>query len=235
MRDAPDLQTMLTRLRRPLRLTWAGLIAERLVQAFWPLWTVIAAASGALMLGLQDMLPVEVVWFAFIATGAAFVAFLVVGIWRFSWPKRFEAVARLDATMKGRPLAALADNQAIGAGDSASETLWKAHLGRMADRAKDAEPVEPDLRLSNRDPFGLRYVALLGLVVALLFGSVAQVASGSQLGPTAAASTSTGGDSRSSGHSREARSAGASQGGCAAPRAAGWRARRSVGRRIGGR
>ncbi|MEL7204554.1 MAG: TIGR02302 family protein [Pseudomonadota bacterium] len=192
MRDAPDLQTMLTRLRRPLRLTWAGLIAERLVQAFWPLWTVIAAASGALMLGLQDMLPVEVVWIAFIATGAAFVAFSVVGIWRFSWPKRFEAVARLDATMKGRPLAALADNQAIGAGDSASETLWKAHLGRMADRAKDAEPVEPDLRLSNRDPFGLRYVALLGLVVALLFGSVAQVASVSQLGPTAAAPTSTG-------------------------------------------
>ncbi|MEM7598043.1 MAG: TIGR02302 family protein [Pseudomonadota bacterium] len=192
MRNAPNLQTMLTRLKRPLRLTWAGLIAERLVQAFWPLWSVVAAASGALMLGLQDMLPVEAVWIAFVATGVALVAFLVLGVWRFRWPNRDEAVERLDATMKGRPLAALADNQAIGTGDHASEQLWTAHLNRMVDRAKFAEPVQPNLRLSDRDPFGLRYVALLGLVVALLFGSVSQVASVSQLGPTAAAPTASG-------------------------------------------
>ncbi|MEM6589694.1 MAG: TIGR02302 family protein [Pseudomonadota bacterium] len=192
MRNAPDLQTMLTRLRRPLRLTWAGLIAERLVRAFWPLWSVVAAASAALMLGLQDILPVEAVWFALIATGAALVGFLILGIWRFRWPKRQEAVDRLDASLKGRPLAALGDNQAIGTGDEASERLWTAHLGRMAERARDAKPVDPDLRLSGRDPFGLRYIALLGLVVALLFGSVAQVSSVAQIGPAAAAQANTG-------------------------------------------
>ncbi|MEO0750199.1 MAG: TIGR02302 family protein [Pseudomonadota bacterium] len=183
---------MLTRLRRPLRLTWAGLIAERLVQAFWPLWSVMAAASAALMLGLQDLLPLEAVWISFIATGAALLGFLVLGFWRFHWPNRQQAVARLDATLKGRPLAALGDSQAIGTGDEASEQLWQAHLGRMADRAKYAEPVEPNLRLSDRDPFGLRYVALLGLVVALLFGSVSQVSSVAQLGPATSAQTTTG-------------------------------------------
>ncbi|MEM7732858.1 MAG: TIGR02302 family protein [Pseudomonadota bacterium] len=192
MPNAPDLQTMLTRLRRPLRLTWAGLIAERLVRAFWPLWSVVASVSAALMLGLQDVLPVEAVWFALIVTGAAFIGFLIFGIWRFRWPKRQEAVDRLDASLKGRPLAALGDNQAIGTGDEASERLWSAHLGRMADRARDAQAVEPDLRLSGRDPFGLRYIALLGLVVALLFGSVAQVSSVSQIGPAAAAQANTG-------------------------------------------
>ncbi|MBT8411580.1 MAG: DUF4175 domain-containing protein, partial [Octadecabacter sp.] len=65
--------------------------------------------------------------------------------------------------------------QAIGAGDAASEAVWAAHLHRMQDRARAARAVEPDLRVSKRDPYGLRYVALLSLVVSLLFGSVWRV------------------------------------------------------------
>ena len=76
MQNAPNLQTMLTRLKRPLRLTWAGLIAERLVQAFWPLWSVGAAASGALMLGLQDSVAVEIVWGGIVVAAIAAVAAL---------------------------------------------------------------------------------------------------------------------------------------------------------------
>ncbi len=192
MPRASSQHSLLTQLRRPLRLTWAGLIAERLVQAFWPFWTVLAAACSALMLGWQDILPIEAVWIAFIGTGGALVGFLVLGFWRFRWPTRQEAIDRLDAAMKGRPLATLADTQAVGSGDYASEQLWNAHLERMADRAKDARAVEPDLRVSSKDPFGMRYIALLGLVVALLFGSVAQVASITQLGPTANTPQATG-------------------------------------------
>ena len=102
----------------------------------------------------------------------ALLALLVAtvhGIRRFRWPRRADAMARIDATLPGRPLAALADAQAIGSGDPASESLWQTHQARMAERAGQARAVEPDLRLSRRDPFGLRYIALLGLVVALLF------------------------------------------------------------------
>ena len=61
--DFPDiLRPGRTRLRRSIGLTRAGMIAEQVVQAFWPLMSVILAALAALMLGLQDSVPVEVVW-----------------------------------------------------------------------------------------------------------------------------------------------------------------------------
>lgn len=190
-REIP-LNPVMERLRRPLTLTWAGLIAERLVRAFWQLWSVLAASASALILGLHDILPVEAVWIASVLAGLGAAVFLVMGALRFRWPRRQEALDRLDSVMPGRPLAALADHQAIGEGDPASEALWRAHLQRMAARAQTARAVEPDLRLARRDPLGLRYVALLGLVVALLFGSVMRVGSVAQLGPGGGPQLSTG-------------------------------------------
>lgn len=175
----------MARLRRPLSLTWAGLIAERLVRAFWPVWSLIAAGAAMLMLGLHDIAPVEVVWSALMLGGLALVGFAGWGAMRFRFPRRAEALARLDAAMPGRPLAALADSQAIGAGDGGSETLWRAHQARMALRAAAARAVEPDLRLSRQDPFGLRYIALLGLVMALIFGSVWRAGSVAEMMPGA--------------------------------------------------
>ncbi|WP_422025579.1 TIGR02302 family protein [Roseovarius sp.] len=186
------LTPVMNRLRRPLSLTWAGLIAERLVRAFWPFWTVLAATAAALILGLQDLLPVEVVWVGFVLAGLGLIGFAIHGAMRFRWPRRQEAVDRMDSVMPGRPLAALGDRQAIGGGDPASEALWQAHLRRMAERASAARAVEPDLALAPRDPFGLRYVALLGLVVALLFGSVMRVGSVSQMGPGSGPDIATG-------------------------------------------
>jgi uncharacterized protein (TIGR02302 family) len=46
----------------------------------------------------------------------------------------------------------------------------------MAARAAQAKPVHPDLRLATRDPFGLRYLALSALIIALMFGSLWRVA-----------------------------------------------------------
>jgi uncharacterized protein (TIGR02302 family) len=53
----------------------------------------------------------------------------------------------------------------------------------MADRARTARAVEPDLKLASRDPFALRYVALTGLVMALIFGSVWRLGSVAALAP----------------------------------------------------
>jgi hypothetical protein len=46
---------------------------------------------------------------------------------------------------------------------------------QMAARAAQARPPQPDLRLSARDPYALRYVAATALAMALLFGSVWRV------------------------------------------------------------
>ncbi|MFV0358236.1 TIGR02302 family protein [Tropicimonas sp.] len=171
----------LTRLKRPLRLTRAGMLAERLTRCFWPVWSIAFAFLAAILLGLPEMLPLEPVWIGTIAALAGMLWFAVRGALRFRWPGRAEALARLDATLPGRPLQALGDTQAIGAADEASVAVWSAHQGRMAARASQARPVPPDLVLNARDPYALRYVALTALAVALLFGSFWRVATVGQI------------------------------------------------------
>ena len=180
----------LTSLRLPLALTRLGLVAERLLRAFWPLLTVAMLALGLLMLGLHDSVPVEVVWAAGAIAAAAFAATLVLGAARFRWPARVEAMARLDETLPGRPIQALLDDQAIGFDDPASAAVWQAHRKRMAARAAEARAPKPDLRIASRDPFALRYAALLVLAVALLFGSIWRVGSVAEMGPGAARAAS---------------------------------------------
>ncbi|MFW5641868.1 MAG: DUF4175 domain-containing protein, partial [Roseicyclus sp.] len=63
-----------------------------------------------------------------------------------------------------------------GGADPASRSVWEAHVARMAARASTARAPEPDLRLSARDPFALRYVAATALAMALLFGTLGRVA-----------------------------------------------------------
>ena len=190
MTDRPPSDALndatLAGLTGPLRLTLAGLWAERLARAFWPLWTVLLAALAALSFGLHDSLPVEVVWIGLVAALGGAVWAVWSGSRAMVRPTRADAVARLDATLPGRPLATLADRQAIGAADPASAAVWAAHRARMAARAAGARPVRPDLRLSRRDPFGLRYIALTAMVMALIFGSLWRVASVTGLAPGSA-------------------------------------------------
>lgn len=159
----------------PLRLTWLGLLAERMVRAFWPLWTLALAVLAVLILGLQDSLPLELVWGGLLVAGATALWGTWFAVRRFRWPSLAEAEHRLDASIPGHPISALADRQAIGSGDAASEAVWQAHLRRMAERIAGARPVSPDLRLSRFDRYGLRYVALTVFAVAMLFGSVLRV------------------------------------------------------------
>lgn len=166
-----SIQAAHAQLRWPLRLTWAGLFAERVTRAFWPVWSLVFVLVAVLAFGLLDAAPLEIVWAATALWALATLGFLLAGLWRFRWPRRAEALQRLDQTLPGQPLSALADQQAIGAGDSGSAVVWRVHLQRMAARAAAARPAAPDLRLAQRDPFALRYVALLAFVLAMIFGS----------------------------------------------------------------
>ena len=161
----------------PVLLTRLGLIAEHLTQSFWPFWTVLFFTLAPLMMGWQDFLPLEVVWGYGVAALVALLWTLYRGVRQMAWPTNAQAIARVDARLPGRPIAALNDVQAIGAGDAASEAVWNAHLLRMEQKTHDARAVEPDLRLSSNDPFGIRYMAVLVMVLALLFGSIWRVGS----------------------------------------------------------
>jgi uncharacterized protein (TIGR02302 family) len=183
MNDDSLNRATLTRLRPALTLTLAGLWAERIVRAFWPLWTIAIATLAALAFGLHEGLPVEAAWVGALAVAGGALWALWHALGTFRAPSRAEAVARVDATLPGQPLAALADAQAVGAGDPLSAGVWEVHRQRMAARAQGARAVAPDLRLARRDPFGLRFVALTAFVMALMFGSLWRAASVTGLVP----------------------------------------------------
>lgn len=191
--DKPDDSTArLGFLARPLRLTLLGLWAERLWRAFWPLWSVLAATLSALAFGLQDVLPLEVAWSGLILAGLAIIGTGFSGIRKFRRPTRAEALIRIDARLPGQPIAAMTDTQALGTDDPASLALWQAHRARMAARAAKARAVKPDLNLSSRDPFALRYLAATALVMALIFGSLWRITSIQTLAPGAGVPIATG-------------------------------------------
>lgn len=169
--------------RLPLLLTRAGMLAEQVMRAFWPFLSILALALAALMLGLQDRFAVETVWVSAALVLLALTISAVWGVRQFRFPTRAEALVRLDESLPGRPIQAVLDEQAIGAMDADSVALWQAHQTRMAARAAQAEPVKPDLNLAARDPYALRYVALVALVVGLLFGSVWRIGSVAEMTP----------------------------------------------------
>jgi len=145
------------------------------VRAFWPFWTVLFFVLAPLMFGWHEVVPLGVFWGAGALSVLAALVTLIWGVRRFRVPSQAEALVRVDASLPGRPISAIADTQAIGSGDRASEAVWRAHLDRMEARTRDARPVQPDLRVADKDPFGLRFIALLFFVTALLFGSLLRV------------------------------------------------------------
>lgn len=162
-------------LRWPLRLTHAGMIAERITRAFWPFASILLLVLAALMFGLHDTLSLEVFWALVVFAALAVLGSLVFAVRKFRWPSGREAVERLDESLPARPIAAITDTQAIGASDAASQQVWRAHLARMAAQAAEAKAVEPNISLARRDPFGLRYVSILAFVMALVFGSILRI------------------------------------------------------------
>ncbi len=162
--------------RRAVFATYVGMWAEHLVRAVWPLIAVALAALGALLLFDVALWPVEGIWIGAAAVLAGAVFGAAYAIRQFTMPRWFVAQHRVDARLPGRPLQALQDHQATATDDPAAQAVWAAHQDRMRKQAEQATRDRPDMRVSDRDPFALRYVAVLIAALGLLFGSLGQVA-----------------------------------------------------------
>ncbi|MBW6417927.1 DUF4175 domain-containing protein [Celeribacter sp. PS-C1] len=174
------------RVATALRATGAGLMVERVSQAFWPVLSLVAFAAGLAMLGVQDALPLWALWTALTVFGLALIVALVFGLRCLHVPSRAEATERVDAQLPGRPLQALSDHALVGAGDAASEAIWTAHRNRMIQRLAPIRAVAPVLNLAPRDPFALRLIALTTLGMGILFGSFDRMTSVTDLGDAGA-------------------------------------------------
>lgn len=152
-----------------VRRTRVGMMVETLSRAFWPLGSFLAAFWAALAFGLPEILSRGQLVLA-LALGVGGIAyFLVTGIRAVRWPSEADARARVDATLPGRPLAALRDTAALGAEDPGARAVWAAHIARMRRATLGARPVGPDPRLATRDPWALRLAALVALIAAAVF------------------------------------------------------------------
>ncbi|OIP87033.1 MAG: TIGR02302 family protein, partial [Rhodobacterales bacterium CG2_30_65_12] len=136
-----------------------------------PLAATVMAAAAVILWGVLAFWPAWIGQALIAALALAGLASLVYGIRRFRPAHRAEALARLDATLPGSPIAALADTQAIGADDPASQAVWLTHRRRMAERLAGLRALPPRPGLSQRDPYGLRLIAATALAAALLFGA----------------------------------------------------------------
>jgi uncharacterized protein (TIGR02302 family) len=149
--------------------TRAAILLERLTRCFWPLASLLFAGWAVAAFGLLELLGrteiLVIVGLFALAAGAL----LARGAATFRWPSRAEALARIDADLPGRPIAALLDTQATGREDAAASTVWAAHRARMSRAARAARWARPDLRLAGRDPWALRLMALVMLIAAAIF------------------------------------------------------------------
>ncbi|MFV0302621.1 MAG: DUF4175 domain-containing protein [Paracoccus sp. (in: a-proteobacteria)] len=159
---------------RALRLTHVGMVWEQVARAFWPLAALLAVIFAVFWLGLVAALPVAALPWLLGAAVLSLIAAAVRGGLRFGRVGEGAALARVDATLPGRPLSALCDHAALG-GEGA---LWQAHQDQMRARAEAARAVAPDAGLNRRDPFALRLAALVTLVMALIFGGAGNLGQG---------------------------------------------------------
>jgi uncharacterized protein (TIGR02302 family) len=161
--------TSLAAMAPAVRRTRAAILIERLARRFWPLATLIFAAWSLVAFGALELLTPRQGLAALALVAAAALLLGARGAAGLRWPTRAEALARIDARLPERPIAAMLDIQALGRGDAGATAIWEAHRARMAGLARQARAVGPDLRLSDRDPWGLRLMALVMLFAALLF------------------------------------------------------------------
>lgn len=162
-------QGVLRKLRLKHAMSWGALWAEGLARSFWPLATIVLAFYAFSAFDGFAFLSDELVLLVLTASGMLAVGLAIWGVYTFRIPTSDDALARIDNSLALRPLESLQDNDAFVKSDPLTQALWERHQDQAAELALNAEVKSPDLRLASRDKFGLRLVAILGALVALMF------------------------------------------------------------------
>ncbi|TVR98428.1 MAG: TIGR02302 family protein [Rhodospirillales bacterium] len=160
------------RYRRLLRLAKGALLWERV----WPrAWPFAAVVGGFVTLALLDILPALPGW----AHGLILVGFggaAAVALYRTLsalGPVGRDAARRrieIDSGLHHRPLAALEDRLAAGCDAPGGGALWQRHRQRMAEAVSRIRVRWPAPDVASRDPWALRAVVVLLLVIGVAAG-----------------------------------------------------------------
>ena len=160
------------RYRFLMGLARAALIWERLWPCVWPATGIVALFVAMALLDLLPMLPFWLHSLVLVGFAVAF-GFMVRGAATGFHPVD-EQTARhrleRDSGLQHRPLTAIHDRLATGAEDAVAQSLWRGHLKRMAEAVARLRVGLPSPGLARFDPYGLRAVVLLLLVIGAATG-----------------------------------------------------------------
>jgi uncharacterized protein (TIGR02302 family) len=150
----------------PLQRAFAVLTWERAVPAFLPFLIGLGFVAAILWSGAFAFLPL---WGHLLALGLAFLgplALLLRGARRFRFPKRREALRRIEERSGLKP--GVLDMAWAKSFDGAEDNpLWQSARARLAQTIGQPKAPLPRLSLRKVDPWRLRYGAVLALLVAV--------------------------------------------------------------------
>jgi uncharacterized protein (TIGR02302 family) len=159
-----------SRPERYIRFARAAILWERVWPALWPASGIFGLYAAAALLGAFQLLPgwMHALLFiaALIGTGLSFFH----GFQNFDLPRWAEGARRVerDSALTHRPITEGDDRMALGTGDAASESLWRAHITWLLARIGRLKLAWPAPHLSRRDPYALRFIVLLLLIAGFV-------------------------------------------------------------------
>ncbi len=154
--------------RKIRRAQWI-MLAERVWLRLWLVFAVGSAFVLTALAGLWEQLGPTAQMAGLGIFGTALLVALIQ-LLRVPWPSRDEAIRRLERVsgLPHRPASSYEDTLTASADDPATRAIWIAHRSRMGALLRRLRPGNPAPRTDRFDPYAVRGLAVL----ALLLGGV---------------------------------------------------------------
>jgi uncharacterized protein (TIGR02302 family) len=157
------------RIRAYVSAAWALLFLERLLPALLPVALVVGGCVAIALFGLPRLLPAWPQLILLILCGLGFLAAVWYGFRGFRLPAQGDAIRRVetDSGFDHRPITHLTDAQASNLIDADSISLWKSYRQRLIASIGIPFLGLPRGTVAAKDPWGLRALVLLVLVISI--------------------------------------------------------------------
>ena len=148
----------------------AILLWERFWPGLWPGMGIIGIAMTLALVGAFTLLPGALHAVILLMLFGSLIYLFWRSFYSFKAPVWGDGARRVerDSDLPNRPITEGMDVVAAGRGDPFSERLWRAHIVRLLSSAASLRLRLPSPGLGKRDPRGLRFAVLLGVVVGFV-------------------------------------------------------------------
>jgi uncharacterized protein (TIGR02302 family) len=148
---------------------WA-VVAEQAWLRVWVLFVIAAVFLVLSIAGVWAFLS-PLAHKAVLAVFAGALAAWVIYVLQIRLPTRDESIRRIESVsgIPHRPATSYEDTLTASATDPTTQAIWSAHRQRMADLIKKLRPGRPEPRTYRFDPFAVRAISVLAVVLGVAF------------------------------------------------------------------